>query len=458
MSSPARFAVGRLQAEAELRPLLWALWDVLDREGFRVQTYLSRACYEPLDAATSITGLCPRHLDSWLMDPDRVRRIFSRTARRSDLSILWGDLASATPHELSRCDVLAGWLKMPVLGVLDVTQLRQCAWPARPRELTGLLLDGISGDGDYAYWKTTLEAFWNLPVFGALGSCAALRGQVRQLTAGQEPPRELCRLLGQDFLRYSSPVKIAALAQQAQLTQCECGEANAVNAVEAVAESFYVSAEAVEPSRPRIAVAYDDAFHCYFPDVLEECELAGAEVVDFSPLRDESLPADTDLVYLGCGDPLRFAAQLAANTCLQSALREHVCAGRRIYAEGGGMAYLCREILLPDGAAIPMLGILPSAVQFNTDARRPVPIEIPFHAKSWLGEAGQFLRGYRSDRWQFTSLERAHLLAVGADSRPEIIARHQAIGSRVHLHFAALPQLLRNLLRPCPAALGWAAR
>ncbi len=51
----------------------------------------------------------------------------------------------------------------------------------------------------------------------------------------------------------------------------------------------------------------DDAFHCYFPDTLDLLELRGATVCDFSPLRDERLPVDTDIVYFGCGRPDLFA-------------------------------------------------------------------------------------------------------------------------------------------------------
>src|SRR5690606_21378146 len=98
-----------------------------------------------------------------------------------------------------------------------------------------------------------------------------------------------------------------------------------------------------EPRPLTVAVAYDEAFRCYFPDTLDLLEHLGATVVDFSPLRDEALPLGTDIVYFGCGHPERYAEALASNHCMMLAIREHVCAGRRIYAEGGGVAYLCQH-------------------------------------------------------------------------------------------------------------------
>ena len=95
--------------------------------------------------------------------------------------------------------------------------------------------------------------------------------------------------------------------------------------------------------RFRVAYAQDEAFGAYFPDTLETLESLGAELVEFSPIRDETLPESVDLVMIGCGFPDQHADALAANLSLIAALRSHVCRGQRIYSEGGGTAYLGRR-------------------------------------------------------------------------------------------------------------------
>src|SRR4029077_9837134 len=102
----------------------------------------------------------------------------------------------------------------------------------------------------------------------------------------------------------------------------------------------------------------DEAFGAYFPDTLEMLETLGAELVEFSPIRDEALPDAVDLVMIGCGFPDRHADALAENLSLIAALRSHVCRGQRIYSEGGGTAYLGRSLILGDQRVL-VAGILP---------------------------------------------------------------------------------------------------
>src|SRR6516164_4102151 len=93
MSCLPRLAVGPIHRGVDSRPVLWALLDVLDRLGLRVQTFFSRACLEAVEAATAITGTTPRHLDSWLMTAEQCRERFRRASRKFDVSIVQGCFA-----------------------------------------------------------------------------------------------------------------------------------------------------------------------------------------------------------------------------------------------------------------------------------------------------------------------------------------------------------------------------
>ena len=90
MSQLPRIAIGKLQSPADCTPILWALLDALERSGLRVQHFLSQACFIAREAATTITGRSPRHLDSWLMDEQACREAFVRGCRSSDVAVVRG--------------------------------------------------------------------------------------------------------------------------------------------------------------------------------------------------------------------------------------------------------------------------------------------------------------------------------------------------------------------------------
>ncbi|MGU7769209.1 cobyrinate a,c-diamide synthase [Burkholderia sp. MR1-5-21] len=109
----------------------------------------------------------------------------------------------------------------------------------------------------------------------------------------------------------------------------------------------------------RIAIARDVAFSFIYPANLALLEALGAQLRFFSPLADEPVPGDCDALFLPGGYPELHAATLAANVTSARTICAHASAGKPIVAECGGMVYLCESLTDVDGAATPMLGLLP---------------------------------------------------------------------------------------------------
>ncbi len=444
MSILPRLAVGTIQPEADSQAILWALLDALEQEGVRTQTFLSRACFIPHDGVAAITGSVPRHLDSWLMSREVCRQAFLRKAATADLAVVEGRFDQAVSNKQGgSLDTLCNWLDLPRIAIVDAAQLNHCRLPDRPIA-DAVLLDRVGGRCDFYRWQTILQSLWNIPVVGGLGACTELRQSIAALPIGDKPPRELCDALGIQLREFTCLKRFQKLSTRRSVLN----------------DWSAPTADSIAPSsrgKVNVAVAYDDAFHCYFPDTLDMLELRGASIRVFSPLRDECLPANTDIVYLGCGSPHEHADALAANHCMLMALKGHVCSGRRIYAEGGGMAYLCQHVELADGSRKPMVGALRAIARRNPVRKAPIPVEVTLAVDSWLGPARSKVRGYRNGNWLLESTGCLTRFAAGADCEFDLIGRHQAIGSRVHLNFAAQPSLLGGFLRPCPEALAWAA-
>jgi len=434
MTRLPRVAIGTIQPEADPQLILWALMDVFHRHGVQVQSFLSRACFPAYRGAAAITGLNPRFLDSWIMSPDTCREVFVRGAEAADLALVEGqyDSESEGHREGGRLEPLCRWLDLPRVIVLDVAQLDQCRLPPPPDWADGLLLDRVR-DADHAARLTTeLESLWGIPVLGALEALPWLRADLGSIPRGARLPRELCHRLGDQFARYCRRNRLLELASRRELPATP-------------RRSTYTSRTRTGLT---VAIAYDDAFNGYFPETLDLLEMRGASVVDFSPLRDETLPPQADLVYFGCGHPERYAATLSENHCMAAALRSHLCAGRRIYSEGGGTAYLCQQMETPDGDFRRMVGILPAIARLVDNPGPIEPVELSLSETNWLGSKGDRLRGYLNASWRLEPLANLRNFVAEQDYRYCLVGTFQCIGSLLHLNFGAHPAFLDHFFFP----------
>jgi cobyrinic acid a,c-diamide synthase len=103
----------------------------------------------------------------------------------------------------------------------------------------------------------------------------------------------------------------------------------------------------------RIAVAGGAAFTFGYAEHPELLAAAGAEVVSFDPLADESLPDDIDALVIGGGFPEVHATELAANAALRAEVAALARAGAPVVAECAGLLYLSRSL-----DRHPMCGVL----------------------------------------------------------------------------------------------------
>ena len=419
-----------------------ALLAALSRRGCRVQHFVSRA--RPIRHGRQgwAGGLPTRHLDAWLMSPDICREVFARGARRADLAIVEGTLDEVAlapgrrPYDRpGRLAPLSEALDLPVVALIDGRRGAEQHLPRLPRQVDAILIDNLEDRAAYPALRRMVELVLRRPVLGAIEALPEARAAL--LRDGPRAAEGLDRLVD-SFLRFADLPALRTLARSRPFPR-------PLDLLPLLGEG----------RRFRVAYAQDEAFGGYFPDTLETLEALGAELVEFSPLRDEALPAGVDLVMIGCGFPDRHAEALADNHCLISALRTHVCRGHRIYSEGGGTAYLGRTMIL-GRREIPGAGILPFNARLRSNANGPTPVSRTLTRDGWLGPRGTVVRGYRSGRWQL-------LPAAEPDDCParsgtltdqgDVYFRKNAVGSLIHLHLASLPQVVAAFAGPHRAAL-----
>ncbi len=478
-----RVAIGSLTSDADRKPLVWALLAALHELGCDLAHFHSSTRLAPHDAARSLTGSGSRHLDSWAMSRGACLRTLLRAAPDTGVAVIEGHFNSpattvfnsapfnSAPFDSAPFDsapfnsapfnsapfnsapfdspcttasdlsTLSDWLDAPRVAIVDLDSIDPCRLPNRPERLDALLLDRAQGARHAAHWQTNLEALWGVPVLGWLDRADSLRSLCRALPTGRDPSPQLCAALGRRLLANLRLDKLFALADRHPLPSLP------------VDDLLFD-----RDSKPlRIAIAYDEDFCGYFPDTLDLLEEAGAELCDFSPLRSGGIPDGAHVVYFGCGHPERQPELLAKNHCLQQSLREFAAAGGRIYGEGSGLAYLCREIDLSSctgeqGRRLPMTGLLPAVARLALQPSEPEPVEITFATGSWLVEEGDYLRGYRHPGWTIEPQGPMVNYAQSADQRLDVVGRANVVGSRLWVNLAANEHLLRQFVAPAVPA------
>ena len=114
----------------------------------------------------------------------------------------------------------------------------------------------------------------------------------------------------------------------------------------------------------RIAVARDESFAFAYPLVLDGWRRAGAEVLPFSPLANESPSSAADTIYLPGGYPELHAGRLAGAGRFIEGLRAAAARGAVVYGECGGYMVLGESLVDADGVSHAMAGLLPVATTF----------------------------------------------------------------------------------------------
>ncbi len=109
----------------------------------------------------------------------------------------------------------------------------------------------------------------------------------------------------------------------------------------------------------RIAVARDEAFCFYYQENMELLESLGVELIPFSPIHDQELPAKVTGVILGGGYPENYAKALSENTSMLASIRQAWENKMPFLAECGGFLYLHRELEGSDGIFYPLAGVIP---------------------------------------------------------------------------------------------------
>ncbi|WP_430980976.1 cobyrinate a,c-diamide synthase [Streptomyces luteoverticillatus] len=357
------------------------------------------------------TGRPGRNLDAYMCGPERVAPLFLHGSAGCDVAVVEGVMGlydgAAGQGELASTAHVAKLLRAPVVLVVDASsQSRSVAalvhgfasWDPEVR-VAGVILNKVGSDRHEALLREALEES-GVAVLGAVRRAGQVHTPSRHL--GLIPVAERRADAVEAVAEFAARVRegcdlkaLLALAHSAPpLPEEPWDPAAALWAgVPQGGTGGHNATTGPHPNgAPVIAVAGGPAFTFSYAEHTELLRAAGAKVVTFDPLRDESLPADTSAIVIGGGFPEMYAAELSANEPLRTAVAELARSGAPIAAECAGLLYLARTL---DGK--PMCGVL------DADARMSERLTLGYRdavaiADNPLAAAGTRVRGHEFHR------------------------------------------------------------
>jgi cobyrinic acid a,c-diamide synthase len=398
-------------------------------------------------------GRPSRNLDSWFLPEPALLGVLRRGATGADMSIVEGVMGlfdGIGASQTGSTAAVARALDCPVLLVLDVAGMSTtaaaivlgCQRMQPGVGLAGVILNRVGSQGHFASTAQAILETTGLPTLGHLPDDPTCSVPERHL--GLVPAAE-------------GSLPRATIERLADLVQ-ERFDLAAIRAVAEAAHSLPSGAEVkIEPmaSDPpvRVAVAQDRAFGFYYADTFDLLGELGAEVVPFSALDDEQLPALTDAVYLGGGFPELYADAIAKNAGMRAALGRLARRGAPIYAECGGLMALGEALVTFDGERVAGFGLLPLVSRMSRDRLTIGYREVEAVRASPLLEKGERLKGHEF-HWSIADAPEPAKAAyrVLPDGPLEGFCIGSILGSYIHLSFAATPGPLARFVRSAALA------
>jgi cobyrinic acid a,c-diamide synthase len=391
-----------------------------------------------------------RNLDAYLSGPELIAPLVRHGCAGADIAVIEGVMGlfdgASGRGELASTAHVAKLLQAPVLLVLDAASMARSAAAIvhgyrsfdPDVDVAGVIFNRVGSDHHEQLLREAIAPL-GVPVLGALRRDERIVTPERHLGLIPAGERETAT-------RSALAALADAIARYAQLDEIE----RLARAAPNLPGPAWSPAPADAPAAgTRIAIARGVAFSFHYEENLELLRAAGAELVAFDPISDESLPADAGALLLAGGFPEVFGADLEANAPLREQVAGFAAAGHPVLGECGGLLYLCAEL---DGHE--MCGVLPARARLTdrlTLGYREAVVATP---TPWL-EIGERVRGHEFHYSQLLSgqdgLPAAWTLSARGAERAEGCARGALQASFLHVHWAAHPQIASRFVQAARA-------
>lgn len=429
----------------------------LYNRGLKVQPFKSGPDYIDPAFHSFVANRASRNLDVWMLGEETTKMLFAKNSADADISVVEGVMGLydglGTEKDMGSTAQLSKVIKAPVILVVDGSGMSSSAAAIvmgyakydDDVNIAGVILNNMHGEKHYELLKEAIERDTGIPCVGYLNKNSSISLKSRHL--GLVPSGEV-EELGEKLNEVGEMV-------------AETVDLDRIIEIANTAPTLDVKVSRFSPvvdKTVRIAVAHDSAFNFYYKDSLELLEELGAELVSFSPTKDERLPENIGGLILGGGFPEVFAEEIEANESMKNSIVTAVESGLPVYAECGGLMYLCDTIEDLDANSYKMVGIFPFKSKMTKRLQRFGYVNVKVEPETPIsGQDTELFKAHEFHRSVVEHNNQGDFVYNVAKARPgqehiDWTCGHRyknCLGAYAHVHFYSNINLAKNFVMNC---------
>jgi len=341
---------------------------------------------------------------------------------------------------------LAKLLFCPVILVVDCTKITRSVAALingfitfdKDVQIKGIVLNQVANPRHEKIIKESIKKYCSVEIVGSIPRFKDLKMPERHMGLlpyqEHEMKKEAVEFIN-EAAKYLDEEKILKIAMQAPN-------------IPHISENSTID---IQYEGVKIGVIRDRVFQFYYEENLEELKKHGADILLINSLEDKNLP-DIDALYIGGGFPETNVKYLCKNIDLMKNINEKAQNGLPIYAECGGLIYLCKSLITDEGE-FPMAQVFPFKLKMFKKPQAHGYVLAKVNGNNPFYRKGLEIKGHEFHYSRVIEYERmpemcfTMLRGEGIVHSKDGACYKNTLGTYIHIHALGCIEWVRGILK-----------